>query len=226
MTSGKLPEGNKLLIIFLKGRDMIKKEIITFNKKIDTIISYVMKEYEDIISIYNTNNLYKKCISLKPTKKCDEKEKEFVQKSLDEFFMPYLKIMTDIIDNGLVDFDSIIDELILSEPNMKKLMEQLINKSLDKLYFYMYIRYNITLSFIMQIYLIFEKEFVEFSIKVFSTSSRTILNLISKIEKTYNLKIDDNIIKLLNKYRLIININKYGYGTSYEELKKFKQIYF
>lgn len=90
------------------------------------------------------------------------------------------------------------------------------------MYIFKYIKYNLCLSFIMQLYLIFEKELVG-SVKKYidnSFNTTSLFSAIKFIEKDKKQKIDNKIKEQSGLYKNIINVYKHGNGTSYSEIQK------
>ena len=126
-----------------------------------------------------------------------------------------------MVDNGLLVWDSAIEEINLDEiRNNSKKVESLLYESWEKLYIYKHIKYDLIMSFIMQIYLFIEKEISSFlSEKYKNRNLSTLFSCIKVIEGEGKI-FDENIKKKLDMYRNVINVYKHGNGTSLEELKK------
>ena len=98
--------------------------------------------------------------------------------------------------------------------NSTESIKELIYESWDRLYTFKYIKYNIIMSFIMQLYLTLERELN------ILTREQALFNSIKFLEKKYQIEFNINIKENLNKYRHIINVYKHGYGESYLEIEK------
>lgn len=118
-------------------------------------------------------------------------------------------------------WDSAIEEINLDEiRNNSKNVDSLLYESWEKLYIYKHIRYDLIMSFIMQMYLFIEKEVSLFlSEKYKSRNLSTLFSCLKLIEKDGK-NVDENVKKKLDMYRNVINVYKHGNGTSLEELKK------
>lgn len=190
-------------------------ELNQLKNKIKLILGLINTEYKNIIQQYSDDNLYTKSLPLKPSKKCSKIQKNKVNNQLNENFIPILKKISPMIDDGILELCDVQEpKKISSILDSSKPIESLIYESWDRLYTYKYIKYNIVMSFIMQLYLTLERELNNL------TKERTLFNSIKILEKEYKLSFSNNIKNNLNKYRHIINVYKHGYGESYLEIEK------
>lgn len=137
-----------------------------FKNKITLTLSILNTEYINIINQYNENNLYIKSLPLKPSKHCSTIQKEKIKKQLEDMFIPILKELSPIIDNGIIELECVEDTIPLSSiSKSSESYKSLIYESWDRLYTYKYIKYNIIMDFIMQLYLVFEKELCNYTKK-------------------------------------------------------------
>lgn len=180
-----------------------------FSGKIKLILSTIKDEYDLIISNFEGDNLYEKVFSYL---KLDDKDSEYlneVKGNLTQF----MKDIVPEIDNAKITLRPWPDDL-----NLKK--ENVIYKSLDVLYALRCVRYNMIMSFIMQLYLIFEKELISFVNLDIPTkkSVHSLFEALNELEKYVNLKFDGDFKKNVNKYRNICNVYKHGDGPSLKYL--------
>jgi hypothetical protein len=185
------------------------------------------KEYEYIMKLYSNKIIYEKSLPLKPTKKCSDSQIEEVKKSIKNVLYPSFDVLSELIDAGIVELESVSKNDNLSTENLdkNKLLTDLTNDGWDNLYTYKYIKYNLTLNFIMQIYLCFEQELIHYlKDKInYSFNGLTLFSALEILEKDF--KIDSELKEEINKYRNVINVYKHGKGVSYNELiKNYKNV--
>ena len=193
-----------------------------FNDKISLMLKTLKKEYERVISDYNEEKLFKKCFPICASKKCTKEQKKQVNEYINKLFVPILKTLSSMIDDGIIEWESISNKVKLPTTKVDyKLCEDLIYESWDKLYIYKYIKYNTLLNFILQLYIIFERELIS-TIKKYdlSFSDSTLFSAIRFLEQKYNVNISVEIKGKLDLYRNIINVHKHGYGISYSNIEK------
>lgn len=190
-------------------------------KKSKKMIRIIKKEYNKIIKHYTDEQIIKKSYVIKAKVSADKMEKEYVESILQQFFNPTLEQLSLLIDKGLLVWDNAIEEINLDEiKNNSKSVENLLYESWEKLYIFKRIRYDLIMSFIMQIYLFIEKEISLFlSEKYKNKNLNTLFSCIKLIEKEGKV-IDENIKEKLNMYRNVINVYKHGRGTSLDEIKR------
>ncbi len=197
-----------------------------FIKKSKKMLSTIKKEYEFIIKNYNEKAILKKSYTIKAKKNISLSEKKYINAVIKQFFDPTLKQISLLIDNGLLAWDSAIEEIDLKDiQNNDKKVEDLLYESWEKLYIYKTIKYNLIMSFIMQIYLYIEKELSVFLFSKYKNKNlSTFFSCIDILEKEGK-HIDKCIKEKIDLYRNIINVYKHGKGTSFDELqKKYPQI--
>ena len=193
----------------------MNNELNQFRNKIKLILSLINKEYKNIIEQYNEHNLYIKSLPLKPSPKCSKAQTNKVNNKLEETFVPMLKTISSMIDDGIIELCNVQEPIKLSSIlDSTKSINNLIYESWDRLYTFKYIKYNIIMSFIMQLYLTLERELNNL------TRERTMFNSIKFLEKEHKISFSTNTKDNLNKYRHIINVYKHGYGESYLEIEK------
>lgn len=190
--------------------------------KIRRIIKYLRNEYLSIIKAYEEDNIYKKSYPICANSKSNRTQEEQINNIIKNIFNPAFNSLSPLIDKGIIELESPLNETFLEKNiNNKEVLNLLLEEGCERLFIFKYIRYNLCLSFIMQLYLIFEKEIV-YSIKKDIEDSFDLLTLFSAInfiEKNKKTKIDNNIKDTLNLYRNVINVFKHGNGISYEEIK-------
>lgn len=194
----------------------------SFNDKISLMLKTLRKEYERIIFDYNEDKLFKKCFPIQASKKCTKEQKKQVDEYINKLFVPTFKTLSPMIDDGIIEWESVSNKVKLPTTQFNyKLYEDLIYESWDKLYIYKYIKYNTLLNFILQLYIVFERELIS-NIKKYdsSFSDSTLFGAIRFLEKNYNVVISLKIKSKLDLYRNIINVHKHGYGTSYIDIEK------
>lgn len=128
-----------------------------------------------------------------------------------------------MIEAGIIELENPLTETNLKNNlDKKEIINSLLEEGTERLYIFKYIKYNLCLIFIMQLYLIFEKELVGYVKKYidnyFNTTS--LFSAIKFIEKDKKQKIDNKIKEQLGLYKNIINVYKHGNGTSYSEIQK------
>lgn len=194
----------------------------SFNDKISLMLKTLRKEYERIIFDYNEDKLFKKCFPIRASKECTKEQKKQVDEYINKLFVPTFKTLSPMIDDGIIEWESVSNKVKLPTTQFNyKLYEDLIYESWDKLYIYKYIKYNTLLNFILQLYIVFERELIS-NIKKYdsSFSDSTLFGAIRFLEKNYNVVISLEIKSKLDLYRNIINVHKHGYGTSYIDIEK------
>lgn len=193
-----------------------------FNDKIKLMLKTLKKEYEEIISNYDEAKIFNKSFPIQASKKCTKKQKEQVDKYITNLFIPAFKTLSPMIDEGIIEWDSVSDKVELTSIEYNsKIYENLMYESWDKLYIYKYIRYNTLLNFILQLYIIFERELIS-TIKKYDSnfSNSTLFGAIKYLEKNFKIVYSSELKSKLNLYRNIINVHKHGYGTSYIDIEK------
>ncbi len=128
-----------------------------------------------------------------------------------------------MIEVGIIELENPLTETNLKNNlDKKEIINSLLEEGTERLYIFKYIKYNLCLSFIMQLYLIFEKELVCYVKKYIDNSFNTasLFSAIKFIEKDKKQKIDNKIKEQLGLYKNIINVYKHGNGTSYSEIQK------
>lgn len=175
-----------------------------------TNIFYLKKEYKNILSLYSEELIMKKCYTLKVKDDITQDLKENIEKRLTVFFEPSLCVISKMIDAGIIEKEcsSHSDEAIKS----------IIYDSWDKLFIYKSIKYNLEMSFIMQLYLLLEQKVIIFFNKYFKQQNKNLFSIIRYCEKN-GCYFDEEIKKKFDLYRNIINVYKHGEGESYNILK-------
>lgn len=134
-----------------------------FVNKTKIMLKTIKEEYEIIIQNYSEEKIIKKSYSIKSRDSLNNKEKEYVDSILEQFFEPSLKQISILIDSGIISWDSAIEPISLNDINKNiEDFKHLIYKSWEKLYVYKHIKYDLIMSFIIQIYLFTEKEIAMF----------------------------------------------------------------
>ena len=190
-------------------------------KKCKKMLKIIKKEYSTIIKCYSDDKIIKKSYPIKAKESSNKAEKEYADSIIQQFFYPTLEKIAVLIDKGLLTWNNAIEEINLEEiRSNSKSVDSLLYESWEKLYIYKHIRYDLIMSFIIQIYLFIEKEASIFlSEKYKNKNLSTLFSCIKLIEKEGK-NIDENIKNKLDMYRNIINVYKHGNGTSLDELKK------
>jgi hypothetical protein len=194
-----------------------------FTKKIRKMLKYIKKENDYIMKRYSDENIKKLSLPLRPSKKANKKENEYINEILNRVFNPSLTILSQTIDNGIIEWAEVSKEIDLRDISYNKnFISELIYESWDKLYILKHISYNLNLNFIMQLYLYLEKELIIFIKDNYDKNfdGKTVFSAIKYIEKEFKLKINSKIKKELNLYRNVINVHKHGDGDSLLEIKK------
>ena len=192
-----------------------------FVNKTKIMLKTIKEEYEIIIQNYSEEKIIKKSYSIKSRDSLNNKEKEYVDSILEQFFEPSLKQISILIDSGIISWDSAIEPISLNDINKDiEDFKHLIYESWEKLYVYKHIKYDLIMSFIIQIYLFTEKEIAMFlKQKYTSENLNTMFSCINVIEKEGKY-IDKDIKAKIDMYRNIINVYKHGKGKSFDELKE------
>ena len=125
-----------------------------FVNKTKIMLKTIKKEYEIIIQNYSEEKIIKKSYSIKSRDSLNNKEKEYADSILEQFFEPSLKQISILIDSGIISWDSAIEPISLNDINKDiKDFKHLIYESWEKLYVYKHIKYDLIMSFIIQIYI-------------------------------------------------------------------------
>ena len=178
-----------------------------FVNKTKIMLKTIKEEYEIIIQNYSEEKIIKKSYSIKSRDSLNNKEKEYVDSILEQFFEPSLKQISILIDSGIISWDSAIEPISLND----------INKDIED---FKHLIYDLIMSFIIQIYLFTEKEIAMFlKQKYTSENLNTMFSCINVIEKEGKY-IDKDIKAKIDMYRNIINVYKHGKGKSFDELKE------
>jgi len=193
----------------------MNNELNKFKNKIKLILGLINTEYKNIMEQYSEDNLYVKSLPLKPSNKCSKVQKDTINKQLEDIFIPTFKTISPMVDDGIIELYNVDEPIKLSTVlNSTESINELVYESWDRLYTFKYIKYNIIMSFIMQLYLTLERELNNL------TREQALFNSIKSLEKKYQIAFNINIKENLNKYRHIINVYKHGYGESYLEIEK------
>lgn len=188
-------------------------EYETFLTKLKLILNSVVKEYDSIIKEYDTSRTYEKSVEYL-NENYDYKNINDLKNNLKIF----LEENTSMIDNACATLRPYPGNLDDYELNF-------VYKVSDIYYSLRYVRYNIIMSFIMQIYLIFEKELVYFvndNYNMLYDNNKIVNNLFNALiyfEKQNKYKYESKYKKVFEKYRNVINVYKHGDGISMEKLK-------
>lgn len=192
-----------------------------FVNKIKRMLETIKKEYDLTIQRYSEEKIIKESYPIKAKDSSSEKEKVYIDSILKQFFEPTLESMSLLIDNGIITWDSAIEKVNLEDiGNNSKDVKYLIYESWERLYIYKNIKYNLVMSFIMQIYLFTEKElsiFLNQKYKIQNLS--TMFSCIKVIEKEGK-EMHESTKSKIDMYRNIINVHKHGKGQSLNEIKK------
>lgn len=191
-----------------------------FVHKTKKMLETIKKEYNSIIQQYSEDKIIKKSYPIKAKNSSNKKEKEYIDSILQQFFEPSLEVISTLIDNGIITWDSAIEEINLDDISDNKNIEHLLYESWEKLYIYKHIRYDLIMNFIMQIYLYTEREISRFLYQKYKNENlNTMFSCINIIEKEGK-DIDEVIKEKIDMYRNIINVYKHGKGQSFDEIKK------
>lgn len=200
----------------------MKETLENFIGKCNKMMNYIKKEYQKIIENYSDEELYIKCIPLRIPTKFDYQKQIEMKKQIDKIFNPEINRIKELIEKGLVVWDKpqkwLKTPLKVTPLNAKELTEKAIYESLDRLYILIHIKYNIMLNFILQLYLFFERELNIFLIDDNVPNDGNLFKNIRRLEKKYNIKIDDNLKKNIDLYKDIINVHKHGNGDSFNKI--------
>ena len=108
-----------------------------FVNKTKIMLKTIKKEYEIIIQNYSEEKIIKKSYSIKSRDSLNNKEKEYADSILEQFFEPSLKQISILIDSGIISWDSAIEPISLNDINKDiKDFKHLIYESWEKLYVY------------------------------------------------------------------------------------------
>lgn len=201
----------------------MNEKYIDVSTKIRRITKHLKDEYSYIIGNYDADKLYKKSYPIRLSKKCIETQENQANDLIIQLFNPIFDAFAPMIDAGVIELENPLTETNLKNNlDKKEIINSLLEEGTERLYIFKYIKYNLCLSFIMQLYLIFEKELVG-SIKKYidiSFNTTSLFSAIKFIEKDKKQKIDNKIKEQLGLYKNIINVYKHGNGTSYSEIQK------
>ncbi len=199
---------------------MNKSDLLnTFTEKVKVMNRCIKKEYENIMTDYSDEKIYKKSYPIKATKKATLEQSIDVEKFIQEIFNPSLNTISKLIDSGFIEWAYASQKVDLNVPD-EDLLKNLIYECCDKLYVLKHIKYNISMNFIMQLYLFLEREINILINKVGNIQQRkTLFSAIKYIELEYNIEISKDVKSKLNLYRNVINVHKHGYGDSFNEIQ-------
>ena len=79
----------------------MNNELNQLKNKIKLILGLINTEYKNIIEQYSEDNLYVKSLPLKPSKKCLKVQKDMINKELEDIFIPTLKTISPMLDDGI-----------------------------------------------------------------------------------------------------------------------------
>ena len=211
------------VLIYIEVGVFMDKDFIVCKNKILRMIKFILKEYESIEKNYSADNIIKKSIPIRLSKKVDEKDREQYEKIIELTFSPILTQMSEMIDNNIVEWSKVSSQVELDEikKDNKKIVD-LFYESTEKLYIYKKIHYNLFFDCLMQIYLFFERELSKYIINKYNLNDNYISLFygINIIEGTEKIETNSSIKRELDLYRNIINIYKHGYGDSYKKVKE------
>lgn len=88
-----------------------------FVNKTKIMLKTIKEEYEIIIQNYSEEKIIKKSYSIKSRDSLNNKEKEYVDSILEQFFEPSLKQISILIDSGIISWDSAIEPISLNDIN-------------------------------------------------------------------------------------------------------------
>ena len=88
-----------------------------FVNKTKIMLKTIKKEYEIIIQNYSEEKIIKKSYSIKSRDSLNNKEKEYADSILEQFFEPSLKQISILIDSGIISWDSAIEPISLNDIN-------------------------------------------------------------------------------------------------------------
>ena len=187
-------------------------KILITCKKIKKSTKYIINEYNRIISLYDEDDIIQKSICIR----C-KIENEDYNKIIKNYFIPILEIMSNMINDGIIEWESSIEEVNLNSISKdSNNLSKLIEESWERLYIFKSIKYDLTLNFIMHLYINLEKEFLSFINKEYNCDKKTLFSSLKFIEKKENIIIEKELKNKLNLYRNIINVHKHGKGESFD----------
>ena len=106
-----------------------------FVNKTKIMLKTIKEEYEIIIQNYSEEKIIKKSYSIKSRDSLNNKEKEYVDSILEQFFEPSLKQISILIDSGIISWDSAIEPISLNDINKNiEDFKHLIYESWDYMY--------------------------------------------------------------------------------------------
>lgn len=187
----------------------MKYKLIATNLK--KSLKMVYNELSSIIKLYDVDKLYQKSLPLKPTKKCNNVQLDDVNKFLEKTYYPYFDALLPMIESGIVECEPILHEC-------QDVVSKTIYESWDRLFNLQFIKYNLILSCIMQIYLFLEQSLIKDLNKYYNFQKETLQDAILFLEQNFIFKQQDK--NILDLYRNIINVYKHGFGRSYNRIKK------
>lgn len=192
-----------------------------FVGKTKRMLETMKKEYNIVMQRYSEKEIIKASYPIKAKEPLTENEMEYVNSILKRFFEPTLESISTLIDNGIIAWDSAIEQIDLDDiKNNSKDVTHLIYESWERLYIYKYIKYNLVMNFIMQIYLYVEKEISMFLFQKYKNINLNTMFSCIKVIEEEGTGIDENIKIKIDMYRNIINVYKHGRGQSFDEIKK------
>lgn len=184
-------------------------EYKTIAKNIKESIQIIYKELSSILNLYDVKRIYDKSLPLKPTGKCTKEQINDVVIILEKLYYPYFDALLPMIEKGIVE----------CEPSINKcndLVMSTLYESWDRLFTFQFIKYNLTLSCIMQIYLFTEQTLIKYLHKYYNFQKDTLQDAIIFLEQNFSFNIEDK--DKVSLYKNIINVYKHGYGRSYNTI--------
>lgn len=178
-------------------------------------------EFDIIIKNYTKEAIINKSINVRPSKNLPKYEKKELKKYIFNLYQPHLDVIYDMIDDGLIKSDGLKEETIdvsnLSDEEQELMM---IYSCWDTIYMYISIKNNLILSFIMQGYLLIEREMIKYILRKFEKKCVNLFSALKYIEKQCKMKFTSELKEKINMYKDIINIYKHGEGESFNNIKE------
>lgn len=185
-----------------------------FTKLFANMLKIMKKEFERMLDEFDKQYVYEMSLPLKPSSKCPEDQKEKIESIIKAEFYKYFDAISPLINMGMITYEF---NCRCNENNDD--LTTLSYEAIDKFYTYEYIKYNLNLSFLTQMYLFFEQNLLNYLFKARNIEKENLLEAVKLLES------DGCVFKketknTLNMYRLVMNVYKHGFGISYNEISK------
>lgn len=186
-----------------------------FSKNCKEMMYILKKESDRIIKSFNKTRIFYKSLPVKTSKKCNTKQKGEINNFLKSLFYPIFDVITPLIQDGLLISKQ---DVWHDRDDDWNFVNNIHDIALGRLYTFLYLKYNLNLSLIMQFYLLFEQNLINYLHEEKKFSKNSLFDVCAFLEKE-DIIIDSKIKDKLYMYKCVINVYKHGYGESYNIIR-------